>query len=140
MDLWDPTARAKFRTFSQPLARWTKCNSRSGVVEDIDNSYYKWDRFAVSSTGEPPQGWTCTTSPKFEGSYYQIDSIRRKGLDHYDHYSFYQPLPIDAGLSSPDNTLWDPLLSGIVQAATLIICEVLGQSQPIEHYLFDSSG
>ena len=140
IDPLDPTARAKFRTFSQPLARWRKRNSRSGVVEDIDNSYYKWDKFAVTSVGEPPQGWTCTTSSGIEECHYQIDSIRRKGLDHYAHYSFYQPLSIDSGLSSPDNTLWDPLLFGIVHAAKLTIGDVLGQSQPVELYLYDSSG
>lgn len=139
MDEWDPTDRAKFRTFSQPLARWRERNSISGVVEDIDNSYYRWDKFAVTSTGEAPQGWTCTISSKFEAPYYQIDSIRRKGLDHYAYYNSYQPLPIDSGLLSSDNISWDPLLSGVVQAAIMTIGEALSQYQPIEFYLYDSS-
>ncbi|CAF9912845.1 MAG: hypothetical protein HETSPECPRED_001218 [Heterodermia speciosa] len=140
MDGWDPTARAKLRTFSQPLARWRKRNLKSDLVEDINNSYYKWDEFAVSTIDEPPQGWKRTTSSRIEGSHYHNDSIRRKDLDHYAQYSFYQPLPIESGSSSPDNTLWDPLLSGTVQAAKMTIGEALGQSQPVELYLYDGSG
>ena len=140
MDRWDPTARTRFRTFSQPLALWRKRNSRSGVVEDINNSYYKWDKFASTCIGETPQGWTRTTSSNFEGSHYQSDSTRLKGLDHYTAYAFYQPLPINSGSSSPDSISWDLLLSGIVQAAKLTVGEVLSQSQPIELCRYDGSG